>query len=233
MGRARRHWQARRGEAFEAGAPPPPPRPAFTIALSRESGANGPAVARAVAERLGWEVYDRELLQHVAQEMGLRAQLLESVDERRKGWLRECLEAFASAPAVSEGAYVRHLVEALLALAAHWACVFVGRGAAQVLPAATTLRVRLVGPEGERVEGIRQRFGISREDAARWVAMTEAERGRFVRDHFHKDPADPRLYDLVLNSSRFSAGECAGLIVEALHLLQARVPAGRAELVTA
>jgi cytidylate kinase len=225
MERARRQWQAHRQAEAPSGIPPSPSPRAFTVALSREAGANGSRVARAVGERLGWTVYDRELLERVAGEMGVRASLLESVDERRRNWLQECLGAFTSAPAVSASAYVRHLLETLLSLAAHGECVIVGRGAAQVLPAATTLRVRLVGLGGDRVGAIRQRFGISQEEAARWVEKTDGERTRFIQDHFRKDPADPRLYDLVLNSSRFSINECAELIIEALRRLQSR-PAG-------
>jgi cytidylate kinase len=218
--RAHRHWQAQK-EA-EGGPRPTPPR--VTVAISHEAGSNAPVVARTLGERLGWPVYDRELLQRIAAEMGVRATLLESVDERRKGWLLECLEALGTPPAVSQGGYVRHLVETLLALAAHGDCVVVGRGAAQVLPAATTLRVRLVGPVEDRRTSVRQRFGIEPEAAARWVAQTDAERVRFVKDHFHKDPTDPHLYDLVLNTSRLSAPACAEIIIETLRRLQARAP---------
>ena len=182
---------------------------AFTIAISREAGVRARTSPRAVGERLGWPVYDRELVQHIAQEMGLRAKLLESVDEKYASWLQESLQCLASGPAVSSSGYVRHLVEMLLALAVHGECVIVGRGAAQVLPADTTLRVRLVAPSRKRVTTIQQRFGISREEALHWIEKTDAERSRFVRDHFHKDPGDPRLYDLVLNSARFSVAECA------------------------
>ena len=226
MEQTRRQWQARR--QAEEGFPLPLKHtpPACTIALSREAGADGPRVARTVGERLGWPVYDRELLQLVAADMGLKARLLEGVDERRKGWLRECLELFVSASGVTESAYVRHLLETLLALASHGECVIVGRGAAQVMPAATTLRVRLVGPVADRVAAIQQRFGISREEASAWVAKTDAERDRFVRDHLQADPGDPRRYDLVLNSSRFTVPECADLIIEALRRLQAQAPAG-------
>jgi cytidylate kinase len=220
LARASSHGQPRHAEAR-----------VFTIALSREAGANAAPVTRALGERLGWPVYDRELLQRIAGEMGVRASLLESMDERSKGWLQECLEAIGSGSTVSEISYARRLVETLLALASRGECVLVGRGAAQLLPPATTLRVRLVGPVADRVKAVRQRFGISEEEAERWVAKTDAERARFVKDHFRKDPADPRLYDLVLNSARLSASECADIIVEALHWLQARAPARRAELV--
>jgi cytidylate kinase len=119
-------------------------------------------------------------------------------------------------------AVVRHLVETLLALAARGDCVIVGRGACQVLPAATTLRVRLVGPLPERIASAQQRLQLNRADAARWVEETDRARAQFVRDHFHKDPNDARYYDLVLNSSRFSVAECTELIIDALRLFQAR-----------
>lgn len=194
----------------------------FTIAISREAGTNASPIARAVGEQLGWPVFDRELVQKIAEEMGLHAKLLQTVDEKQIGWLRECLESFSSAPGVSEPAFVRKLVETLLSLAAHGDCVIVGRGATMVLPPETTLRVRLLGPVRERVESIRQRFGITGAEAERWVEKTDRERKRFVLDHFHKDPNDPQHYDLVLNVSRFSVEECADFIVEALRHLQAR-----------
>jgi len=220
--RARRHWEASRRAAATEVTATPVSRP-FTIAISRQAGAQGPAIARAVGERLGWHVYDRELLQLVADEMGLRRKLLESVDEKHVSWVRECLESLTTTPPVTENAYARHLFEMLFSLATHGECVIVGRGAAVVLPAETTLRVRLMGPRPERIQAIQQRFGISQEEAAAWVEKTDAERERFVKDHLGKDPGDPSHYDLVLNSSRFSTTECAELIIEALHRLQVRV----------
>jgi hypothetical protein len=210
---------------------PPPSPPAFTVALSREAGANGALVGRAVGERLGWPVYDRELLERVAAEMGEQAGLLESLDEKQRGWLVECLEFFSSTPAVSQGSYVRHLLGVVLSLAARGRCVIVGRGVPQVLPAATTLRVRVVAPLAVRVEVVRQRLGLDRAAATRWVEKTDGERARFVQDHFHKDPSDPCGYDLILNSGRFSVAECSELLVEALHRLQAHIQSPHVELV--
>jgi cytidylate kinase len=185
-------------------------------------------VGRAVGERLGWVVYDRELVQHVAADMGVRTSLLESLDEKHRSWLLECLEAFASTPGVSESAYARRLLETLLSLSAHGECVIVGRGAAQVLPLGLTLRVRLVAPVDDRVRVVCQRLGIPDGEATRWVARTDGERIRFVSDHFRKDSTDPRQYDLILNTSHFSVTECADLIIEALRRLQARGEPGRA-----
>src|SRR5262249_31954605 len=159
----------------------------------------------------------RELLQKIAEEMGLHSRLLESVDERRVHWLRETIEGFSLMPSVNESAYVRRLGKTLVSLASHGECVIVGRGAAQLLPTESTLRVRLVGPLEARVAAARERLGLSLEEAQKWVRTTDQERHNFVREHFHRDPNDSRHYDLVLNSSRFSVAECAELIIEALH----------------
>jgi cytidylate kinase len=213
LARAVGHWKSRR----EARALPP-----FTIALDGEAGANAGAVARAIGDRLGWQVYDHELVEGIARDMGVRADLLDSVDEKRMGWLQElCQGLFVGRP-VSDTTFAHHLGQTLLALAAHGECVLVGRGAAQVLPPETTLRVRLVGPRKGRIAEVRRRFGYSFEEAARWVDQTDRERKAFVKEHFRRDLTDPEQYDLVLNAIRYPPAQCAEIAAASLHLLEGR-----------
>src|SRR6478672_12694127 len=82
-----RHW-AERQVAPEGPCAAANPYP-FTIALSREAGTQGAAVGREVGARLGWQVYDHELLERIALDLGVRTILLDRVDERRKSWLKE------------------------------------------------------------------------------------------------------------------------------------------------
>jgi cytidylate kinase len=191
--------------------------PPLSIAMSREAGTRGPAVARAVAERLGWPVYDHELLEIVARDLHVRVKLLDNVDERHISWLQECVEAFAAVPAVREGKYVRHLIETMLALAAQGRCVIVGRGSPFVLHGATTLRVRLVAPVEDRIAAVSHDQNLSRHEAAKFIESTDRERAQFVRTHFLRDSTDPRHYDVILNTSQFSTAECADLIATALN----------------
>jgi cytidylate kinase len=220
MAYVRRHWQAQR--KCELAAPSPPlVRPAFTVAISRESGTGGTAIARALGAELNWPVYDKELVQQIAEQMGLRAELLDSVDERRRSWLQESLEAFASTPAVSASGFVRRLVETVLALGTHGECIIVGRGAPQILAAERTLRVRIVAPLEDRIARKAKILNISKREATRQIETIDEERTRFVESHFHRDSRDPSAYDLVLNSSRFCVDECAELIAAALKRLRA------------
>jgi cytidylate kinase len=218
--RANQHWQLRHQDDTGPGVVKSE-SPAFSIAISREAGTYGASIGRAVADRLGWPVYDRELLQRIASDLGVHQTLLSSLDERHANWLSEYLAGFSSQKQVSEYAFVRRLVQALLSLAAHGACVIVGRGATKVLPIATTLRVRIVAPREYRIEAVQREHGISREEAALRVEATDRERDEFVREHFHMDAGDPGNYDLVLNAARFSVEKCGELIIAALEKLRA------------
>jgi hypothetical protein len=79
LARAHEHWNARHEHTDETGVP----RIKFTIAISRETGTYGAAIAREIGTRLGWPVYDRELLQRIADDIGVHRTLVESVDERQ------------------------------------------------------------------------------------------------------------------------------------------------------
>jgi cytidylate kinase len=222
-----RHWEARRNAVAVGRAVSPQSPHVFTIAISCEAGTLGTLVARDVGKRLGWQVYDNELLERIAQQMGIRAALLNSVDERQQSWIVESLGTFLAAPnkpelasVVSEAAFVRHLVETVLALGAHGECVILGRGAAFILPIATTLRVRLVAPVKERVATLSRTLDVSAKDAARHVRATDRLRYEFVKGHFFKDPTDPQHYHLVLNSGQLSIATEAGLIIDTLRYLQ-------------
>jgi cytidylate kinase len=215
------HWEEKRAAGASRSDLILPAPHALTIALSREAGAHGTAVGQEVGTRLGWPVYDHELLERIAQDMGLHTRLLESVDERRASWLLEAFEALMSAPYASESAYVHRLVKTVLALGTHGECIIVGRGAALMLPTETTLRVRLIASLKTRSAAMSKRQGVPEVEATRQLEALDREHNAFVQDHFFKDPADPRLYDLILNSARFGVTGCAELIVNALDGLQA------------
>ncbi len=217
--RARRHWRMKRAEPLQL--PAAAPATALTVAISRECGAGGEAVAQALGARLGWPVYDRELVEKIAEETGLRTELVESVDEKRSSWLLECLQSFGGEKTLGSSEFARRLTETLLALAAHGQSIIVGRGATVILPGETSLHVRLVAPLRVRIARVKEKLGLSEHEAERRIADSDAERNGFVRAHFHVDPTDVHLYDLVLNTGRLSPPECAELIAAAAQQLSA------------
>jgi cytidylate kinase len=195
-------------------------RPAFTVTISREVGALGTTVGTEVATRLGWPLYDHEIINKIAEEMGKPTTHVRGVDERQFSWLEECLAGLMSEYRVNPSEYLKHLIGTVRGLGARGRCVIVGRGANFILPPETTLRVRLVADLKDRINVIGRLRGISDRDARRWIEEVEKERTRFVQSNFGKDVADPRHYDLVLNTSRLSPEECAETII---HTLQGKL----------
>jgi cytidylate kinase len=220
--RAHQHWEQRHVAKDRDSSTDPSAAPPMTIAISRQAGARGTSVARQVGAQLGWPVYDHELLERISQEMHVRVELLESIDERKVNWLEERVEAFAAVPHVNQVSYFRHLVETVLSLGLHGQCLIVGRGASFLLPASTTLRVRLVAELADRTTIMAAELGVSRDEAARRIRDADQARSSFVKEHFHLDLAEPLHYDLVLNTSRLTVDDCAAMVITALGALQRR-----------
>ncbi len=176
--------------------------PPVSVAISRQAGSRGAEIAHAVGGRLGWPVYDSQLLAQIAKEQGLNLKLLEHLDERCVGWLEEVIAGFSTEPSPTEGSYMKQLVKVLVSLGQMGHCVIVGRGAGCVLPPETTVRVHVVAPRALRVANTERRKKLSKTDAEHWVDQTDADRVRFAKSHFHRDPFDPVNYDLILNSGR-------------------------------
>ena len=184
-------------------------QPALTIAVSRQVGAGGTSIAAEVARASTGRSTISLWSSALRKALHLHTNLLESLDERHTHWLVESVESFSQVPRVSESAYVRQLIQTILSLGAHGCCVIVGRGAAHMLPPATTLRVRLVAERDDRVTALSRELGVPRDEANRRLDLLDRERNAFVKDHFLKDSRDPQNFDVVLNSSSFSYSECA------------------------
>ncbi len=219
------HWERR----SLTRAQPQQKKLGFTIAVARQAGTQGSLIGREVGKRLGWPVYDHELLELIAKDMGLHARLLENVDERAVSGMRaavkEMLGGFSAEPVASEYTYVRHLMETLAALGTLGECVIIGRGAAHLLLPSHTLRLRMVGTREHRIATVARQFSLSHADAERRMDDMDEQRRAFIQRHYRKDSEDPANYDLLLNAARFSVNECVDLILDGLHRLEARIPA--------
>ena len=204
----------------------------FTVAIGRDVGAHGTAIALETGRLLGWRVYDHELVEQIARDLHVSVRQVEAADERTRNWLAESIQVFGSPRAVTESSYFVHLRQAIESLGEQGRCVIVGRGSFLLLPAATTLRVRIQAPLASRIAAISREQGCSAKEAARYIELETERRQRFIRDHFHHEAEDSRNYDLVLDSSRLSVTGCAEMIVQALEQMSVRdaVPAGAAVL---
>ena len=188
------------------------------VALSREAGVDAGEIAQCLASKLGWKVFDRELLDYMAEHYNLSRIALEYVDERTASWFHETFGKWLDEKLVSQAEYVSRLGRIVLLAAQHESNVFVGRGAQFILPRESGLSARIIAPKKQRVARIMARRQCNRRDAEKFVDETDKGRADFVMRYYHRDVADPHVYDLVINLEHTSRDAAADLIVSAYRL---------------
>ncbi len=213
VGQRMREWQVRQGlpevRAVRTGQPMP------VVTLSRELGSGGNEVAQALCNHLGWDLWDRELVEEIARSANVRTDVVRSLDEHTRSEILAILRELLG-DRLQEQGYRRHLGEVILAVASHGNAVIIGRGANYLLPSA--LNVRIVAPLKDRVARLSAREGISVEEAERRCLASDRERADFVHNLFGRDINTPTDYDLVINTGVFRPADAVRLICTALHV---------------
>jgi len=192
---------------------PEPPRPVVTI--SREAGSKGTTLGRLVAEKLGFHLWDQELVQRVAEQSGASEALFAAVDERARGAIQDLLAGILMGDAGTETEYQASLLRVIHAIGQHGSAVIVGRGAQFVLDPGRVLRVRVVGPIESRTRELAAARGISEREARVEVERIDRERLGFIRHHFHRNAADPSAYDLMVNADAIVPTRAVDIVVAA------------------
>jgi cytidylate kinase len=185
------------------------------ITISRQFGAGGSAVAKQVADALGWRVVDNELVEQVAARAGLPPERVAEREERVSTFVERLARTLAAAspevfpPADSAGivldvpeADLVKITETVVAeIAAQGRVVLVGRAAPAVLSReADALHVKLVAPRAFRIQVAAARLGCAADKAAAILDQTDKMRGRYNREYYRRDWDDPVNYHLVLNT---------------------------------
>lgn len=172
------------------------------VAISRQAGAGGSRLGQALGERLGWEVFDKSLLEQIADHLQVPKHMLELVDETESSWVYDVLGVWMDSKIIPHEKYVAHLCRVALAAARRGKAVFVGRGVSFLLPPQNGLSVRLIAPVGYRVQHMREIKGLSCSEARAEVDRLDRGRREFVERYFHHDIDDPNVYDMVINVAR-------------------------------
>jgi hypothetical protein len=188
------------------------------ITISREAGAGGAEIGRCVGERLGWEVFDKNILDSIAERFHLPRLMLDLVDETRTNWVYDVLGTWMDHKLVPHEKFVSCLTRIVQTAARQGHAIFVGRGAQFLLPREELLAVRVIAPEKYRVRQFMERTGLNETEARR--QMTEIDRGRreFVERFFHRDIADPHNFDLVINVEHCGKQGAVNAILAAMKL---------------
>ncbi|HVN21459.1 MAG TPA: cytidylate kinase-like family protein [Dongiaceae bacterium] len=206
------------------------------ITVEREYGSGGGEIAKALADRLGWKLWDQALTNAIARELNCEGKVVQEHEEKRdplyyrllKSFMRGSYEGSQNAHHVkmADTDCIREVTESVVKRAAKSGhCVIVGRGSAYYLQnRRDTFHVFVYAPIKDKVRRLRGR-GKSESDAAHLAETVDQERAAFIKEYFGVEWPDRSKFHLMLNST-LGETKAVDIILHSIELQESRGPEG-------
>lgn len=197
-----------------------PSRPFITI--SREACAGATTLGRRLVplldEQLGeedrkWLFLDKDLITHALTKHNLPERLAAYLPEDRISEIKALVgELVGLHPSLWE--LEQKISEVIVQLAHLGSVIFAGRAAHLVTHSlAGGFHLRLVASMESRIKRMMELQNCDAAAAEAELLNTDRARQRYAQTNFGKDLSDPHLYDLVINTDRFTSEAAARLVV--------------------
>ena len=200
----------------------------FVITIARENGSGGRAIGEALAQHLGIEFYNRDLLRLASDESGISEQLFAKADEEVKRTLlfRVAHDAYKgevippdSDDFISNENLFRYQARVIRELARTESCVIIGRCADYILKDFdNVISLFIHAPLEARVATIMERHSLSEEAARKEIARVDKRRANYYYTFTGTDWRDASHFDLSLNSAEMGLDGCVDLASKYLQL---------------
>ena len=191
--------------------------PLPTVTISRERGSGGSLVAKQVAERLGFVLFDSEIVDQVARSASVDRLVVMHMDERSQRSIKERTDRVIRRQNLSPQTYMAHLARTILTAGEKGRAVIIGRGAHLLLPVERCFRVRVIAPLEVRIQRLAAGAGVGHSEAETMIAETDKQRAQYIQENFRQSDANPLLYDLVINTGEIALDAAADLVVRAVE----------------
>ncbi len=185
------------------------------ITISRQLGSGGHDVAVALSELTHFSLWDKQLIEAIAEDSHVANKLVTALDERVISETEILLRHLVGEPKIGGFLYKKHLTRTILQIGRLGNAIIVGRGANFILPQA--LNVRVVASRDLRVHNLMQSLEIDARSAVLQIDESDKHRSDFSKRLWGRAWDDPLHYDLTIRTDEFEIGEAAQVITAALQ----------------
>ncbi|MBQ0000902.1 MAG: cytidylate kinase-like family protein [Clostridiales bacterium] len=196
------------------------------ITISREYGAGGHSIGKKVAEALGIEIYDKDIVRETVASSGLEEQLVKKEEEERSTaeniW--RIISSYSGPTYNDTQDEIHELQKAIiLKFAKKGPCVVIGRCADVILKEAgfETLNVFIYADDvhcAMRASEMNDMKNAT--ELKKLMDKKNASRQAYYHHYTGKKWGDARNYDLALNSGTLGYDQCVKMIVDAYNNAQ-------------
>ncbi|MCR5808770.1 MAG: HutD family protein [Clostridiales bacterium] len=191
------------------------------ITISRQFGSGGRTIAKAVAEKLGYAYYDREIIEKVSEMTGFAPEYIEENGEYAPGkTIFSLAGSFLGSSRAMGGmsAYDYLWVmqrNAILEVADEGPCVIVGRCSDYILKdREDALHVFIHAPMDARAKRIVEKYGESDKRPEERLKEKDSKRSVNYKHFTGRVWGDCRNYDICLNSDVVGIEKCVDIIAD-------------------
>jgi cytidylate kinase len=197
------------------------------LTVNREFGSGGGRIAQTIAQRLGWKLLDRDIIDAIAYAAHVDSSVVRRYDEHVDSWLRRINQQAMRSAALAAGLELREgsvfdaeemvkLTQKIVEEA--WSegnCVIVGRGSQCVLQHKPDVyHVFVYAPLKDRIMRLRIRLERGA-DIEQRIRTVDEERAKYLQEYFGKSWCNLHLYDLLI-SSHDDENSTARVILDAM-----------------
>ena len=184
------------------------------LTISRQFGAGGRTLGRLVAEQLGYDFVDEEIIQMVAKKARVSTNWVESIEKEAGGRLLKYMSRIVPRSFIDmvlddqrgyidEEIYVDLLNQIINRLADEGNVVIIGRGSQYILrDRFDAYHVLLVADKPDRIKFMETHYDLSPKEASLVVNRQLKRRVNLYRKFGREDYDQPHLYHLVINTSK-------------------------------
>ena len=182
------------------------------ITIAREYGSGGRIIAHKLAEQLGYEFYDEELIEMAANKIGFSEEYVKENEEQKNF---SFLSNFYSIPGelpVSDQIFIAES-NAIREAAEKSNCIIVGRCACFILrDRPNVVRVFMHAPKAYRLEQAAKMKSLPPKELEKFVDKTNRQRREYSEFYTGEKWDDAHNYDLCLDASKLGYEKCVQII---------------------
>ena len=182
------------------------------ITIEREFGSGAADIARKLAERLRWQLWDQKLTEEIARRLECDCRAVEELAERKdplyyrlfRAFLRGSFEGTLNAPRLGmvDADCIRQVADQVVTMAAKTGnSVIVGRGSAYFLrDRADAFHVFVYAPFEAKVWRLRAE-GRSEKEAIELAETVDRDRAAYIKQYFDIEWPARHFFHLMVNSA--------------------------------
>ena len=190
------------------------------ITISREFGSGGRLIGQKLADKLGVPLYDKTILDRIAEENGFSREMMEEAEKKAKNsFLYSLSSAFGTGETGPESLSLNERFflaqfDTIRKVAEEGSCVIVGRCADYILrgyPEVTN--VFLYAEEGDKIKRAVEEYDVPEKDVKKIMHDTDKARANYYNYHTGRKWGDPVNYNLCIDTGYIGIDDIVDLIL--------------------